>query len=68
VQHSNIVNLGENVPLGLHPRATFSTSGSSYLNVALTTVHHIIIIVVIVLELSFCLCTYRVGHSVLSTR
>jgi len=31
----------ENVALGLHARATFSTSGSSYLNVTLTTVHHL---------------------------
>ena len=31
----------ENVALGLHPHATFSTSGSSYFNVPLTTVHHL---------------------------
>ena len=31
----------ENVTLGLHPRATFSTSGSSYLDVVLTAVHNL---------------------------
>jgi len=31
----------ENVALGLRPCATFSTSGSSYLNVTLTTMHHL---------------------------
>jgi len=31
----------ENVALGLRPRTTFSTSGSSYFNVTLTTVHHL---------------------------
>jgi len=30
-----------NVALGLRPCATFSTSGSSYFNVTLTTVHHL---------------------------
>ena len=31
----------ENVTLGLHPRAIFSTSGSSYLDVVLTAVHNL---------------------------
>ena len=31
----------EDVTLGLRPRVTFSTSGSSYFHVALTTVHHV---------------------------
>jgi len=31
----------ENVALGLHPRLTFSTSGPSYLDVGLTTMHHL---------------------------
>ena len=31
----------ENVTLGLRPRVTFSTSGSSYLDVELSTVHHL---------------------------
>jgi len=32
----------ENVTLGLRPRATFSTSGSSYFHVPLTTVRHLL--------------------------
>jgi len=32
----------ENVTLGLHPNVTFSTSGSSYFHVPLTTVHHLL--------------------------
>jgi len=31
----------ENVALELRPRATFSSSGSSYFNVTLTTMHHL---------------------------
>jgi len=31
----------ENVARGRSPRATFSTSGSSYFNVTLTTVHNL---------------------------
>ena len=34
----------ENVALGLRHRATFSTSGSSYFNVALVTVRHLYIL------------------------
>jgi len=33
--------LVENVALGLRPCATFSISGPSYLDVGLTTVHHL---------------------------
>jgi len=33
------------VALGLRPRATFSTSGSSYFNVTLTAVRHLYIAV-----------------------
>jgi len=37
-----MITLGvENVALGLCPRATFSTPGSSYFNVTLTTVHNL---------------------------
>jgi len=32
----------ENVTLGLHPRVTFSTSGSPYFHVPLTTVSHLL--------------------------
>jgi len=32
----------ENVTLGLRPRVTFSTSGSSHFHVLLTTVHHLL--------------------------
>ena len=32
----------ENITLGLRPRVTFSNSGSSYFNVPLTTVRHLL--------------------------
>jgi len=34
----------ENVTLGLRPRVTFSTLGSSYFHVPLTTVRHVLIL------------------------
>jgi len=40
----NEVENVENVARGLRPRVTFSTSGSSYLDVGLTTVHHLYIV------------------------
>ena len=35
----------DNVTLGLRPRVTFSTSGSSYFNVPLTTVRHLLTVI-----------------------
>ena len=43
---SRVMEIGrpsvENVTLGLRPRVTFSTSGSSYFHVPLTTVRHLL--------------------------
>jgi len=48
----------ENVTLGLRPRVTFSTSGSSYFHVPLNTVRHLLNVAVASMK-SVCMTTDR---------